>query len=148
MPNERLTRIGLFMRFARDVARRATCERLQVGCVLTDVEMTRVFAIGYNGNARGLLNACDRPNESGNCGCLHAEMNALLKADGFVHKVAFTTTAPCERCAKALVNANVQRVFYLAEYRTWEGLQVLRNAGVSVLRVDPATVDPPTPAAF
>ena len=76
----RLEFTEIYMRFACDLARRSTCSRLQVGCVVVAEDFSRVFGIGYNGNARGFSNTCDR-TEPGNCGCLHAEDNALLKTN-------------------------------------------------------------------
>ena len=108
----------LFLGFAESLAILSTCNRLQVGCVITNAELTQVLAIGYNGNARGLANRCDRADEPGNCGCLHAEMNALLKVDGSIpNKILFTSVSPCVQCAKAIINSNVGTVFYSSRYR-------------------------------
>jgi dCMP deaminase len=119
------------MRFALLLAARSTCARAQVGCVITDAEGLQVLGIGYNGNAATLPNSCDQPNEPGNCGCLHAELNALLKAPGAVKgKVLYTTTAPCVRCAKAIINGGVAQVYYAQAYRDGGGLAFLRAAGI------------------
>ncbi|MCK5800982.1 MAG: hypothetical protein KAI47_27530, partial [Deltaproteobacteria bacterium] len=69
---QRPTLPQIFGQFARLVATRSTCKRLNVGSVVTNGDFTRVLAIGYNGNARGLPNTCDR-DEEGNCGCIHSE---------------------------------------------------------------------------
>lgn len=127
----RALRRELFMRFAEQLSVLSTCERLKVGCVITNATMTQVLAIGYNGNAKGLPNRCDHPDEPGNCGCLHAEMNALLKVDGSVpDKILFSLVAPCVQCAKAIINANVGTVFYRREYRDPEGAALLGKAQI------------------
>jgi dCMP deaminase len=121
----------LFLQFANSLSVLSTCERLQVGCVITNVEMTKVLAIGYNGNAKGLSNRCDRPDEPGNCGCIHAEMNALLKVDGSIpEKILFTSVSPCVQCAKAIINAGVGAVYYGACYRDSEGAALLGKAKI------------------
>ena len=123
----------VMLQFAELLAQRSTCARARVGAVVTDTSMLQVLGIGYNGNARGLANACDDPNAVGSCGCLHAELNALLKAPGVVPgKVLFTTTSPCVACAKAIVNSHIERVFFRRRYRDTSGLAVLLSAGVVV----------------
>ena len=82
----------VYMRMAEDLAKRSTCVRLQVGTVVTDARLQNVLGIGYNGNARGLPNQCDS-SVPGQCGCIHSEVNALIKAPGSVRdKVVFVAT--------------------------------------------------------
>lgn len=120
----------VYMRMAEELAKRSTCARLQVGTVITDSRLEHVVAIGYNGNARGFPNQCDSP-EAGKCGCIHSEMNALVKAPGELRdKVAFITASPCVMCAKLMVQANVSHVYYRERYRVPAGLDVLEQAGV------------------
>lgn len=125
------------LRFAELLAERSTCQRAHVGAVVTDASMLQVLGIGYNGNARGFENACDHPEQAGGCGCLHAEVNALLKAPGIVEgKVLFSTTVPCLMCAKATINANVARVVVRQRYRTDAGLVALARADIVVVQLD------------
>jgi len=123
----------VYMRMAEELALRSTCARLQVGTVITDPDLEHVVAIGYNGNARGFPNECDS-TEPGACGCIHSEMNALVKAPGHMpNKVAFVTASPCVMCAKLMVQAKVSHVFYRTAYRKPEGLDVLRKAGINAV---------------
>jgi dCMP deaminase len=120
----------VYMRMAEELAKRSTCARLRVGTVLTDAHLEHVVAIGYNGNARGFPNRCDSP-EPGKCGCIHSEMNALVKSPGDLpDKVAFVTASPCVMCAKLMVQAKVSHLFYREAYRDASGLEVLDRAGV------------------
>lgn len=125
----------MYLRIAEVVATRSTCHRLKVGCVITNAEMTTVWSIGYNGNARGLPNGCTNPDQPGNCGCdLHAEINALIKAP--YHEgdlVLFCTHTPCRACAKAIINSQVKKVFCGQAYRSLEGVELLRQAGIPVV---------------
>jgi len=121
----------VYMRMAEELAKRSTCSRLQVGTVITDSLLEHVVAIGYNGNARGFPNRCDDAGTPGRCGCIHSEMNALVKAPGALpDKVAFVTASPCIMCAKLMIQAKVGWVFYREVYRDPGGLRVLREGGV------------------
>lgn len=119
----------VFMVMAEELAKRSTCARLQVGTVLTDTKFENVVAIGYNGNARGFPNECDSV-EPGKCGCIHSEMNALVKAPGQMQKVAFITCSPCVMCAKLLVQANVVMVYFRTRYRDETGTSILKQGRV------------------
>lgn len=133
----RPTAEAVFMYFAEMLAQRSTCERLRVGAVITNGAMTKVLGIGYNGNARGFPNECDRPNMPGNCGCIHAESNALLKADGTEpDQRMFLTHSPCVPCAKLIINSGVRWLYYRDEYRNPDGLAVLGRAGVVLIPMD------------
>src|ERR1700737_3222371 len=93
----------VYMRMAEELAKRSTCARNQVGTVITTGDLTQVLGIGYNGNARGLPNACDSV-VPGNCGCLHSEQNCLVKAGAQqAGKLLFVTVSPCVMCAKMIV---------------------------------------------
>jgi len=124
----RPSKVETMLDIAEVVSRRSTCSRLQVGAVLTDARMEQLW-VGYNGGAKGGKNTCKR-GEPGNCGCLHAEVNAVIKSPGDIEKYAFLTHSPCEACATALVNAHVIALWFRQEYREPLGLLVLADAGV------------------
>lgn len=127
---ERIPLYEVYMRMAEDLAKRSTCGRLQVGTVVTDAHLENVLAIGYNGNARGLPNRCDS-TVPGQCGCIHSEVNALIKAPGSIRdKVVFVTNSPCVMCAKLVINSGVTHVFYRQAYRDPSGIELLARAGV------------------
>jgi len=126
----------VYMRMAEELAKRSTCRRLSVGTVIADAALQNVVAIGYNGNARGFPNDCDTATP-GACGCIHSEMNALVKAPGALRdKVAFITASPCTMCAKLMIQARVSHLYYRAPYRSLEGIEVLRRGGIVVVRYD------------
>ena len=93
----------IYMKLAETLAARSTCKRLKVGTVITSTDYRKVLAVGYNGNATGLPNACDR-EDPGNCGCLHSEENAVINCDAprSIEKIVFVTHLPCVQCAKRL----------------------------------------------
>ena len=127
---------SIYLSLASTLAARATCSRLQVGTVITSLDYRKVLAVGYNGNATGLKNGCDR-EEPGNCGCLHSEENACINCDAPRHteKVVFVTHLPCVQCAKRLINlGNVRKVVYHQEYRLKDSIEILKSVGIEVTR--------------
>lgn len=125
----------VWMEFAQIIARRSYDPRHQVGAVVVSDDNTQVLAIGYNGNYKGGPNEAEslKPGESG---MIHAEINALLKMDynNPKSKILYVTLSPCRMCAKAIVNAGIQKVFYDEEYRDTSSLKILRDSGVEVSR--------------
>lgn len=133
---DRIPLYEVYMRMAEDLAKRSTCVRLQVGTVITDALLENVLAIGYNGNAKGLPNRCDS-SVPGQCGCIHSEMNALVKAPGAVKdKALFVTDSPCVMCAKLMINSGITHVFFRRPYRDPSGIELLESAGVTPVRYD------------
>ncbi|HUZ88973.1 MAG TPA: deaminase [Candidatus Acidoferrales bacterium] len=130
---ERIPLEEVYMRMAEELAKRSTCARHRVGTVITSGDLTQVLGIGYNGNARGLPNACDGP-DPGRCGCIHSEANALIKAGAQTPgKLVFVTVSPCSMCAKMIVNSNVRSVYYREAYRDPAGIDILRQGGVETV---------------
>lgn len=133
---DRIPLYEVYMRMAEELAKRSTCARLQVGTVVTDASLENVVAIGYNGNARGLPNRCDSI-VPGSCGCIHSEVNALVKAPGDMRdKVVFVTASPCVMCAKLMINSGTTHVFYRRAYRDPSGIELLASAGVTPVLYD------------
>ena len=124
----------IYLELALKLSQRSTCSRLQVGTVITSTDFRKVLAVGYNGNATGLHNGCDR-TEPGNCGCLHSEENAVINCDAprFLEKVVFVTHLPCVQCAKRLINlGNVRKIYYAQEYRIKDSIDLLKSVGIEV----------------
>ena len=123
----------IWMEFAHTLAKRSTCRRLAVGCVVVSFDSSLVLGLGYNGGAKGQNNDC-LSDEPGKCGHLHAEINALIKTNyrDAAPKRVYITTSPCYSCSVALVNANVQEVVFDTLYRDTTGLGLLAQAGIAV----------------
>lgn len=133
--NKRNSFEEIYMHHAFMLASRSTCERLQVGCVITTTDYRRVLGSGYNGNASGLSNSCDQ-NTPGNCGCIHAEQNAIINCyDGRLEeKNVFITHLPCVMCAKSIINlGNVKNVIYDELYRIKDSIEILHAANIQVI---------------
>ncbi len=128
---------SIYLRLAHALSERSTCKRLRVGTVITSTDYRKVLAVGYNGNATGLPNTCDR-DEPGNCGCLHSEENAAINCDSprSVEKFVFVTHLPCRACAKRLINlGNVKLVYYQQDYRIRDSIGILNTAGIEVVQL-------------
>ena len=127
----------IYMQLAHTLAERSTCTRMNVGTVITSTDYRKVLAVGYNGNAAGLPNTCDR-TEPGNCGCLHSEENAVINCDSprSMEKHVFVTHLPCVACAKRLINlGGVRKIFYHSTYRSTDSLAVLSSVGIEVTQI-------------
>lgn len=116
-------------------AKRATCLRRQVGCVLLN-QRGHVLATGYNGVAAGqphcnqydhfhpigFPDACagaHAPSGTNLDGCqaIHAEQNALLQCrDVYAINTAYVTASPCVTCCKLLLNTSCERIVYGVAY--------------------------------
>jgi dCMP deaminase len=142
---------AMLLAIAATVATRSTCQRLYVGAVLA--HDGRPFAVGYNGAPRG-LGHCLHPltelaADSAPCTrAVHAEANALVNAALAGASTrgadAYLTHSPCVGCAGLLVNAGIARVVYTDVYRSADGLNLLREAGVTCESAAEALGDTPS----
>jgi len=129
---------SIYMKLAFQLANRSSCSRLNVGTVITSMDYRKVLAVGYNGNASGLPNQCDRA-VPGNCGCLHSEENAVINCDAprYIEKIVFVTHLPCVMCAKRLINmGSVRKVFFAQNYRSQDALVLLSSSNIDVVQMD------------
>ncbi len=137
-----------FMGIARMVTARSTCLRRHVGAIL--VKDKRILATGYNGAPSGVKHCeevgCLRQDSavpSGTrhelCRGLHAEQNAIIQAA--YHGISITgstlycTNKPCVICSKMLINAGIGTIYYDQGYDDPLADQMLKEAGIEVLRL-------------
>jgi dCMP deaminase len=120
---------------ARLIAKRSTCIRRKVGCVLVD-SGGYVVATGFNGVSSGMPH-CNEPlvtkseyrypfacagarSASGQnldgCHAIHAEQNALIQADWRSIDTCYVTCSPCIQCVKMLMNTYCSRIVFIDEY--------------------------------
>ena len=123
--------------FSKTIAQRSYDPRFKVGVVIVTEDNTQVLSIGYNGNHRGGINSVDS-EEPGKSGFIHAENNALIKMDynNPKRKKMYVTLSPCLSCAKLILNANIDEVYYLEEYRDLSGVNLLKNFGVITKKLE------------
>lgn len=126
----------IFKNFTIDLARLSKCTERKVAAIITDKELTQVYSIGVNGGPKGLTDCMCIID--GKYGCIHAEINALIKCTTTEpDKVMFVTLAPCKQCATAIINApgGFSKVYYFEEWKEDIGLQLLCNAGIHVEQI-------------
>lgn len=111
-----------FLEMANHVSKRATCDRLHVGCVL--VRDKCVISTGYNGSISGMAHCDDIGHDFVDGHCIrtaHAEQNAICQAAKNGHSTdgctAYITHSPCWTCFKLLVQCGVKGIIYENEYK-------------------------------
>lgn len=131
-----MTKLQVFADFVDSLSKLSKCKEKQVAAVITDKDMMQVYSIGLNGGARGLDDClCET---AGKYGCVHAEINALIKCrSDAADKVMFVTLSPCVACAAAIINApgSFSAVYYLEEWKNDEGLKLLRKSGIKTEKI-------------
>jgi dCMP deaminase len=146
------------LEIAFTVSKRSTCSRRNNGAVIADSKGV-VLSTGYNGSLSGMLHCdheCDCLAQLGtgkihesdcpahpNNGCqtaVHAEANAVYFAarNGVSVNGAtmYCTTEPCVKCAEAIVQSGISNVIYSQDYRSHEGINLLMQANVYVLKYE------------
>jgi dCMP deaminase len=127
-----------FMRIAKQVAGRSTCDRKKVGAVI--VRERNILSTGYNGSIAGMPH-CDEVGhmmEGGHCiATIHAEANAIIQAakNGVVINGAsiYTTASPCWNCFKIIVNSGMRKIFFGEFYRDERIFAVAEQLGVELI---------------
>jgi dCMP deaminase len=124
--SDRISRDELGLQLARTWARRGTCGRRQVGCVLLDRDSWPMGS-GYNGPASGephcsVATPCHgfgapSGTKLDACESIHAEINALSRCRDVreIH-TCYLTCSPCGECVKALLNTGCRRIVFGEEY--------------------------------
>lgn len=137
-----------FMKIAELVASRSTCLRRSVGAII--VKDKRVLATGYNGAPAGIKHCavvgCLRQQmavASGErhelCRGIHAEQNAIIQAA--YHGVAirgaslYCTNLPCSICAKMIINAGIEKIYYADGYADPMTQQMFAEVNLDLIRV-------------
>lgn len=129
-------RSSIMMNFAIELSSLSKCEERGVAAVITDESMAQVLSIGINGGPKGLADCLC--SIEGKYGCIHAEINALIKCnDNADNKRMFITLAPCKQCAAAIVNSpgRISTVYYHESWKEDAGILLLKAAGIQVLKL-------------
>jgi dCMP deaminase len=138
---ERVRWEDTWMDIARTIARnRSPDPRLQVCAIIVTDDNASMLALGYNG---GIVGGSNEPAsvEPGKSEFLHAELNACIKCP-FHHpkkKIMYVTASPCRDCARIIVNAGISKVVYDEAYRDMGGVEILRSAGIEVIKLSDIT---------
>ena len=105
-----------YLRMARIWAENSYCVRRKVGALIVKDKM--IISDGYNGTP--------------------SEANAITKvaksANNCDGSTLYITAAPCIECSKLIIQAGIKRVVYCEEYRSEEGLDLLRKVGIECIQ--------------
>lgn len=133
------------MQIAQIISQRGTCERLQVGAVITIND--RIVSTGYNGPAKGNPHCQSEFCNSDIVGCqraIHAEQNALdnlipldIPRTPGQRVDIYVTHQPCINCAGDILDRlSPQRVFYKNNFRDQSGIKFLLQKNIEVYHID------------
>tara|TARA_B100000902_G_C27161180_1_gene838824 strand:+ start:159 stop:695 length:537 start_codon:yes stop_codon:yes gene_type:complete len=115
----RLSWDNYFMSISLLAAKRSSCGRLHVGCVI--VKNNRILTTGYNGFLRGAPHTSRVVNGHEQF-TVHAEQNAICDAAfrgvPLDNSIAYVTHQPCINCLKLLIAAGISEIKYLHEYKS------------------------------
>lgn len=99
-----------------------------------------IISDGFNGTPKGFNNECEDCDGNTHWYVLHAEANAILKVARSTQDVEgatlYVTLSPCKDCTKLIIQAGIKRVIYAEDYRDTTNLQILREAGVDVVKLE------------
>ncbi|HZC40815.1 MAG TPA: deaminase [Streptosporangiaceae bacterium] len=105
------------------------------------------YAPYFDGDPRDGFGRGVRPDLST---AVHAEAAVIATAARAGIRLAgadlYTTTFPCPACARLIAEAGMARCFFTGAYSLLHGEQVLRAAGVTLIRVTPGPAAPLPPA--
>jgi dCMP deaminase len=141
--------ISFYFDVAERVAQLSQAQRLKVGAVI--VKDDRILSYGYNGTPAGFDNVCElhipeqvdidsrtiiEAHTVTKPEVIHAEMNAIAKVakhgDSCEGASIFITHAPCVECAKMILQSGIDSVYYLKEYRSTAGIDLLKKSPNSI----------------
>lgn len=134
---DRISRDQMLMEMAIIASKRSTCTRKHVGAIIA-IE-GRPISVGYAGAPSGLPHCLEHGCLTGpDGGCIrtqHAEANAIAfaarKGIATERATLYTTVSPCLACAKLIINAGIEEVWFLELYRKMEGVELLGKLGIA-----------------
>lgn len=126
--SDRLSWDDYFAEIVEVTAKRSSCERLHVGCIL--VKNNRIVSQGYNGFLPGCPHTSIVRNNHEQA-TVHAEQNAIcdcakrgVSCEG---ATAYVTHYPCIICCRLLLAAGIKEIKYLNDYKNDELVKVFSD---------------------
>lgn len=136
------------MKHALVEAERSPDPNTQVGACIINKE-NKILSVGYNSVPKGIdvdaipWERSDPDQEKTKYPyILHAEENAIFNAEnikGLKDSIIYVTLAPCNNCAKAIIQVGIKKVIYLEnpyEKEWWSKVAfwLLKEAGVEIIK--------------
>lgn len=110
-----------FKEIVQVTAKRSSCSRLQVGCLL--INNNRIIAQGYNGFLPGCPHE-SKVRDGHEQATIHAEQNAITdcakRGVSTLGADAYITHYPCINCMKILCAAGIKNIYYIHDYKNDE----------------------------
>ncbi len=127
-----------YLQMASVWAQNSYCRRRKVGALLVKDKM--IISDGYNGTPSGFENVCEDEEGQTKPYVLHAEANAITKVaksgNSSEGATLYVTSSPCLECSKLIIQAGIKRVVFTENYRLEDGINLLKRAGIEVIRVE------------
>ena len=143
-----------YMKIAKIWAENSHARRNKVGAIIVKDNM--IISDGYNGMPAGFDNCCEYEETIKDFDSegyysdyiklvtkpevLHAEANAITKlaksTNSSIGATLYVTLSPCLECAKLIIQSGIKRVVYEEIYRSTEGLELLKKAGILVEQIN------------
>ena len=83
---------------------------------------------------------------------IHAEMNAIAKVayhgDSCKNATMFLTHSPCVECAKMILQSGINDVWYIEDYRSKDGINLLKAGKVIVIKEREKTDEQEDPVLY
>jgi dCMP deaminase len=126
-----------YLRMASTWAELSHCSRKKVGALI--VRDGRIISDGYNGTPAGFDNCCENEIGETHWYVLHAEANAILKVarstNDCNNATLYLTLSPCKDCCKLILQAGINRVVYINDYKDTTGIDFLKNSNVEIVQI-------------
>ncbi len=137
MNNNRPSWNEYFKNIVLTTSTRSSCNRLHVGCIL--VKENRIISQGYNGFLSGHPHKSIIINNH-EIATIHAEQNAIIdcakRGVNCNNSIAYITHFPCINCLKMLVQAGIEKIYYIYDYKNdYENIKKL-NICVPIIKLD------------
>ena len=127
-----------YLRMASTWSALSHCKRKQVGAIIVKDGM--IISDGYNGTPSGFDNCCEDNDGNTHWFVLHAEANAILKVARSTHNckgaTLYLTLSPCKDCSKLVLQAGIERVVFMTQYKDTSGVDFLKESGVDICQID------------
>ena len=131
---EQISRDESYIEISKIISLRGTCQRLSVGCVIT--QDNRIVSTGYNGSLNHHCEKCDIKNKCKDS--VHAEANAIAFAAkrgiSLEGSKLYCTHTPCYECSKLIIQAGIIEVLYNEFYGSPEGIYLLTKNGIPTMQ--------------
>lgn len=138
MEDKELKKHVTYLKMASEWSNNSCCKRKKVGALIVKDNM--IISDGYNGTPSGFPNDCEDADGDTQWYVLHAEANAITKlaksTQNSEGSTLYLTLSPCRDCCKLIIQSGIKRVIFKEDYRDLDGLKILREAGIALLRID------------